>query len=302
MSDLVPAEKFIHVGAIRTRYLEAGEGEPLVLFHGGNMGSGNMAECAEDWELNLPGLARHFRVVAVDKLGQGYTDNPQTDADYTMAATVRHAHDFLIALGLERVNIAGHSRGGYLVARLTLDHPDLIKACIIVDTNTLAPGVPASQQVLANPPAPRLSRHSQRWIIQHYSFSPTHITESWLGRMCDVSALSKSFEAVEKMRNQKLSEKQFMPYLNMDKSDVFARLRDHGMNRPTLVMWGKNDPTAILAQGQIIFDLVASRQAEAQMCVLNRAGHFCFREQPGAFNAAVTGFIDGLYPLAGSKF
>jgi pimeloyl-ACP methyl ester carboxylesterase len=58
-------------------------------------------------------------------------------------------------------------------------------------------------------------------------------------------------------------------------------------------MWGKNDPTAILAQGQIIFDLVARRQAETQMCVLNRAGHFCFREQPAAFNSAVTGFIKG---------
>ena len=299
MSDRAPyekfvAENFIDVDGIRTRYLEAGEGEPLVLFHGGNMGSGNMAECAEDWELNLAGLSRHFRVVAVDKLGQGYTDNPRTDADYTMAATVRHAHDFLVAMGLERVNIAGHSRGGYLVARLTLDYPDLIKACIIVDTNTLAPGVPASQWVLGNPPVPRLSRESQRWIIQHYSYSPTHITESWLDRICAVAALPKSIEAVEKMRIQKLSAKQFMPNLNMNKNEVFARLRDNGMKRPTLVMWGNNDPTAILAQGQIIFDLVASRQAEAQMCVLNRAGHFCFREQPAAFNAAVTGFIKGL--------
>jgi pimeloyl-ACP methyl ester carboxylesterase len=294
MSGFAPAEKFVDVGGIRTRYLEAGEGEPLVLFHGGNMGSGNMAECAEDWELNLSGLARRFRVVAIDKLGQGYTDNPLTDADYTMAATVRHARDFLMEMGIARANIAGHSRGGYLVARLTLDYPDLIKSCIIVDTNTLAPGVPASQQVLANPPVPRLSRESQRWIIQHYSFSPTHITESWLDQICDVAALPKSVEAVEKMRNQRLSAHQFMPNLNMDKGDVFARLRDDGMRRPTLVMWGKNDPTAILAQGQIIFDLVASRQAEAQMCVLNRAGHFCFREQPTAFNAAVQGFVDGL--------
>lgn len=294
MSDFAPAEKFIDVGGVRTRYLEAGEGEPLVLFHGGNMGSGNMAECAEDWELNLPGLARRFRVIAVDKLGQGYTDNPRTDADYTMAATVRHACDFLIALGLERANIAGHSRGGYLVARLTLDYPDLIKSCIIVDTNTLAPGVAASQWVLANPPVPRLSRESQRWIIQHYSFSPTHITDSWLDRICEVAALPKSIEAVIKMRDERLSAHQFMPFLNRDKGDVFARLRDQGVNRPTLVMWGKNDPTAILAQGQVIFDLVASRQADARMCVLNQAGHFCFREQPAAFNAAITGFVDGL--------
>ena len=294
MNDPEPVEKFIDAGGVRTRYLEAGEGEPLVLFHGGNMGSGNMAECAEDWELNLSGLARNFRVIAVDKLGQGYTDNPLTDDDYTMAATVRHAYDILVALDLKCVNVAGHSRGGYLVARLTLEHPDKIKSCIIVDTNTLAPGVAASQWVLANPPVPRLSRESQRWIIEHYSFSPTHITESWLDRICEVAALPKSKEAVEKMRYQKLGAKQFMPRLNLDKGEVFARLRDRGMPRPTLVIWGKNDPTAILAQGEIIFDLVAGRQRQARMCVLNRAGHFCFREQPAAFNEAVTGFINGI--------
>lgn len=294
MSAVSPSENYVDVGGIRTRYLQAGEGEPLVLFHGGNMGSGNMAECAEDWELNIPGLARCFRVIAVDKLGQGYTDNPATDADYTMAATVRHARDFLITLGLGHINIAGHSRGGYLVARLALDYPDLIKSCVIVDTNTLAPGVAASQWVLANPPVPRLSRESQRWIIQHYSHSPSHITEKWLDQIYAVAALPKSRIAGEKMRNQQLSAKQFMPRLNQDKGDVFARLRDHGLPCPTLVIWGKNDPTAILAQGQIIFDLIASRQPQSQMCVLNQAGHFCFREQPAAFNAAVSGFIDSL--------
>jgi pimeloyl-ACP methyl ester carboxylesterase len=30
----------------------------------------------------------------------------------------------------------GHSRGAYLVARLTLEHPELFKTCILVDTNT----------------------------------------------------------------------------------------------------------------------------------------------------------------------
>ena len=209
MSAIAPIEKYIDVGGIRTRYLEAGQGEPLVLFHGGNMGSGNMAECAEDWELNLPGLARDFRVIAVDKLGQGYTDNPLKDADYTMAATVCHASDFIRELGLAPANIAGHSRGGYLVARLTLDHPDLIKTCIVIDTNTLAPGIPASQQVLANPPVPRLNRESQRWIIQHYSFSATHITETWLDRICEVAVLSKSLEAGEKMRKHEKEKKNF---------------------------------------------------------------------------------------------
>ncbi|MDC0033552.1 hypothetical protein OAJ57_03190, partial [Alphaproteobacteria bacterium] len=87
--------------------------------------------------------------------------------------------------------------------------------------------------------------------------------------------------------NVAMSEKQ-----PAEKYNVFARLRNHGVQRPTLVMWGKNDPTALLAQGEIIFDSVARRQPRARMCVLNSGGHFCFREQSDAFNEAVVGFVD----------
>ena len=73
--------------------------------------------------------------------------------------------------------------------------------------------------------------------------------------------------------------------------NFLLNLRDNGIKRPTLVMWGKNDPTAIVEQGQIIFDLIAAKQRQTQMCVLNHAGHFCFREQPGLFNSRVSEFV-----------
>ncbi|NKB22154.1 MAG: alpha/beta fold hydrolase [Alphaproteobacteria bacterium] len=286
--------QYINVDGIKTRYFEAGQGPSLVLFHGGNMGSGNLCECAEDWELNFMELSRHCHVIAVDKLGQGYTDNPLKNNEFTMNATVSHAFDFLTALGLRSIHVAGHSRGGYLVCRLALDHADLIASCTIVDTNTLAPGTPRSAQVLAHPPEPRLSRESQRWIIEHYSHNPTHITKSWLDAVSEVAALSKSIEAHQKMTIGGLSKKQFMPRLAEDRSRIFSDLRDKGIKCPTLVMWGKDDPTAVLAQGEIIYDLIAAHQPRTEMAVLNHAGHFCFREQPQAFNARLMGFINSI--------
>src|SRR5690348_12819649 len=77
----------IDVDGIRTRYYEDGTGEPLVLFPGGVFGTHYSLDA---FSLNLPALARHFRVIAVDKLGQGHTDNPKTDADYSVAALLRH--------------------------------------------------------------------------------------------------------------------------------------------------------------------------------------------------------------------
>lgn len=151
-------EKYIDIEGIRTRYFEAGSGPHLVLFHGGHFGSHDAADCAEDWSLNFDGLAQWFHVVAVDKIGQGFTDNPKSDEDYTMAAVVQHAYDFLKTLGLRIVHPVGHSRGAYLVARLVLEHPELFTSCILVDTNTLAPGISKNETVMANPPLPRLIR------------------------------------------------------------------------------------------------------------------------------------------------
>ncbi len=54
-----------------------------------------------------------------------------------MASVVRHAHRFLVTMGLEGAHVIGHSRGGYLVARLTLLHPEIVKSCVIVDSGTL---------------------------------------------------------------------------------------------------------------------------------------------------------------------
>ena len=80
--------RYIDVDGIRTRYLEMGSGGPvLVLVHGGIFGS---YWNANDWEHNLPVLAREFRVLALDKLGCGYTDNPRTDDDYRTGAMVDH--------------------------------------------------------------------------------------------------------------------------------------------------------------------------------------------------------------------
>jgi 2-hydroxy-6-oxo-6-(2'-carboxyphenyl)-hexa-2,4-dienoate hydrolase len=72
-------ERFIDVDGIRTRYFDKGSGEVLVLFHGSHLGTNDACESALDWELNFDRLAEWFRVIAVDKLGQGHTDNPKRD-------------------------------------------------------------------------------------------------------------------------------------------------------------------------------------------------------------------------------
>lgn len=284
-------EKYVEVDGIRTRYFEKGRGETLVLFHGGNFGSHDAADCALDWNLNFDTLSQWFHVFAVDKIGQGFTHNPLNDGDYTMAAVVKHALGFLHALGLNRVHIVGHSRGAYLVARMTLEQPDLMKSCILVDSNTLAPGVGRNDIVMANPPQPRLSRESQRWVLERYSFGHDHITEEWLDAVTQVAQQPKYREAVHKMEEAGLKTTLFLPQLARQKEETLGWLRDRGLNKPTLVVWGYNDPTAPLDMGLRLFDLITAREPKSQMHIINQAGHFSYREHPAEFNEVLRGFI-----------
>lgn len=283
--------KFVDVNGIETRYFEQGSGEAIVLIHGGVFGSNDFADCAFDWDLNFDGLARWFRVVAFDKLGQGLTDNPETDSDYTMAAVMRHAIAFLEALDLRNVHVVGHSRGAYVAARMTLERGDLIKSCIPVDTNTLAPGVGRNHIVFAHAPEPRLSRDSQRWVLERYSYGHAHITEEWLDAATEVARLPKYRTAVRKMIDEGLRKSLFLTMHTREKEETLGWIRDRGLGKPTLLVWGRNDPTATLAQGLRLFELFASSERRSRMHILNQAGHFSFREHPKEFNEILRAFI-----------
>lgn len=286
--------KFIDADGIKTRYFEQGNGEPLVLWHGSHFGTQDACDSALDWELNFDALSEWFRVIAVDKLGQGHTDNPKTDADYTPDAVVEHAHGFLKAMKLQNVHVGGHSRGGYVATRLTLLHPEIVKSCIIIDSGSLAPGPSTTELVMADRPTPYLSRESQRWVVEHYSYGSDHITEGWIDAAVEIAQSSKYQESVRKMNDQGLKDKLFMPQLTLDKEECLQWMLQGRLKTPTLVVWGYNDPTAQFKRGQALFEFVANSTENAQMHVINKAGHFCYREHPEQFNLAVKGFIESL--------
>jgi 2-hydroxy-6-oxonona-2,4-dienedioate hydrolase len=282
--------RFGHVAAARTRYWEAGAGEPLILVHGGEFGD---LYSLDAWSLNLTDLATTFHVFAFDRLGQGFTDNPRARDRYTIDAVMEHVTAFVETVAPSPAHLVGHSRGGFLVMRLALERPDLACTVTIVDSNTAAPENPAF-------PSGRFYEDLERRIPgparpdivdvepQLQSYSAVHITDDFLERRRKLASLPKLSEAY--LDGEPGRRATWESGLDRLRRDALSRIDRDGMPVPVLVVWGRDDPSAPLPLGLDLFDRLSAESSEVQLHVINRAGHYAFREHPMTFNALVRAF------------
>jgi pimeloyl-ACP methyl ester carboxylesterase len=281
----MPPAKWLDVGGTRTCYYEAGSGDPVVLIYGGATGVADSTECAGTWNLNFLPIAARFHAIAYDKIGQGYTDNPRSDGDYTIGAVVQHAAAFIHALDLPPVHVVGHSRGGYAATRLTLERPDLIRSLTIINSSTLSPGVGTNEVVLAGCPHPPFTRESARWIYEQYCFSDEVVTDEWINIVSDVMRQPKYRDSVTKMVTELLNVKVFLPHLARQKKETLELITAGRLQRPAQVFWGQNDCTAAIERGLALFRMIEDHDRNAAFHAINQSGHFPFREQASQFNS-----------------
>jgi 4,5:9,10-diseco-3-hydroxy-5,9,17-trioxoandrosta-1(10),2-diene-4-oate hydrolase len=80
---------------------------------------------AESWRHNIPELARHGRVIALDLPGFGRSGKPRRA--YTLCFLAQALDGLLRALKVDTVRLVGHSLGGAVIARFALDHPGRVE-------------------------------------------------------------------------------------------------------------------------------------------------------------------------------
>ncbi|MBV9119764.1 MAG: alpha/beta hydrolase [Chloroflexi bacterium] len=278
--------KFCDIEGVRTRYYEAGSGEPMLLCHGGLPG----ASSANVWTLNIPGLGEHFHVFAADKMGSGLTDNPDLGRAHTISEQTEHIYRFIRSRGVDGgLHLVGQSFGGYTATRIALEHPELVKTLTIVDSATTAPEVGdynerRRQAVESNPPKDK--REEVVRGLRRLSYDPAHISEEFIEAALHISETPK----MKAWRESGL-DRPFLESQQTQKRETLAWIEAGRLTMPVLLHWGANDPTAILAQGQALFELIARTNARLRMVTLNHAGHFHFREYPAEFNENVIRFI-----------
>lgn len=255
--------RYAQAGPFELRYLEAGSGPPLVLVHG------LASNALQDWGRLVAPLARRYHVYAPDLPGFGRSERP-ANADYSIPMQVEALRAFLEAVGVSRARVAGISMGGWIVARLAGEHPELVERLVVVAPAGMRPE--DSAPIPAEALLPRDEAGVRRLIatIRHKPpAAPSFLVRDILAERLREEWIVR--RALESMRPGK-------DWLN----GTLARAE-----MPVLIVWGKQDALLPVAYA-------ASLQAEfkhATLTVLDGCGHVPMADCPQQFDAVMTAFL-----------
>ncbi|HEY7064174.1 MAG TPA: alpha/beta hydrolase [Chloroflexota bacterium] len=234
---VVPAVRGLRetVYGVKTHYVHAGEGEPLVLIHGGGPG----ASGATGWPKTIPVLAQHFHVYAIDLIGNGDTDKPLIE--YSFQTLVEHVAGFIDALNLGPVRICGNSQGAYVTIKYTLDNPGRVTRAALISTGSVAKAVGLSDEGKALT-LPRYdgSKASLRKFMEAILNDPSVITDELVDTRYAAATQPGHFEMQESLGKYR----QLMARDASHRQVYEIRERLAALQVPWCVIWAGADRTA----------------------------------------------------------
>jgi pimeloyl-ACP methyl ester carboxylesterase len=145
-----PDSLFVTVDGVKTRYVVKGEGESIILIHG-------FASSLYTWRQCLDPLSEHFRVIALDLKGFGYSDKPPSE--YSIGEYVEFLSQFMDSIGIDKATLCGNSMGGLIAWRTALKYPERVDRLILVDAGgypSERTGLPSFLKLARLPGAGRL--------------------------------------------------------------------------------------------------------------------------------------------------
>jgi pimeloyl-ACP methyl ester carboxylesterase/UDP:flavonoid glycosyltransferase YjiC (YdhE family) len=137
-AKLPRSDGYVDRGGVRIHYEVYGDGPDTILF----IPPWSITH-SRIYKAQLPWLSDSYRCIAYDQRGNGKSDRPGRDADYTSDQYVADALAVLDATGTDAAILVGMSLGGGLAAMLAAHHPKRTRAAILLGTTaSIGPGHP----------------------------------------------------------------------------------------------------------------------------------------------------------------
>jgi 4,5:9,10-diseco-3-hydroxy-5,9,17-trioxoandrosta-1(10),2-diene-4-oate hydrolase len=273
------ASTTIDVGTRAIHLVEAGDGPPVLMLHGGGPGASGVSNYAR----NIAALARRFRVLVPDLPGYGMSGKSlsRTDPFGDLAESML---DLLAALGIRRAPIVGNSLGGACALRMALERPDRVSRLVL-----MGPGGIGTSRSLPTPGLRRLFGYYEgdgptiekmrAFVRNDLVFDSRAITDDLIRTRFE-SSLDR-----EVVANPPLRRPRGLAVLM--RMDLMRDPRLAGLQTPTLVLWGTEDRVNRPSGGR----LLQRRMPHCDLYLFSRTGHWVQWERPDDFNAVTTAFL-----------
>jgi pimeloyl-ACP methyl ester carboxylesterase len=251
---------------VRLAWESQGEGAPALLMHG-------LGYTREGWGPLRELLARRYRVLSYDNRGIGESDIPP--GPYTVEELAGDAAQVLDEAGIERAHVVGTSLGGFAAQALAAERPERVDRLVLVGTS---PG---------GPDAFPLPEGTVRLMAEAPSLAP----EVALRRFVENAlAPDAPVELVDEVFAYRMAHPpdpagwgaQAAAGMGWDAGDRLERIA-----APTLVVAGTAD--AVVDHRNAV--VLAGAIAEAELELLEGAGHLVFWERGEEFAALVERFL-----------
>jgi proline-specific peptidase len=271
----------------RLAYERTGAGSTLVC-HGGGPGFSSL------YLGDLGGLDERLELVLLDPRGTGGSDRPPDPQAYAIADYVADVEELRAHLGLDRMNLFGHSHGGIVAMAYAALHPHRVERLILA--STLARWAPEQEQAM------------KQWMAS-LADEPWH---------ADAKAAIEAEQAGEFTTDEEMAElglREFPFYFASygdDERAYVETLRTDTANADTLryfnqEIWESFDlrpelaritaPTLVITgaedfiAGPVSAGEIEQGIGDVSKVIIPDCGHFIFVDAPEAFGEAVVSFL-----------
>ena len=282
-TDALGAEVRYHdAGGWRTRVVEAGQGEPVIMMHG-------LSGHAESFVRNVVPLAQAgFRAISMDAIGHGYSSKP-LDVTYHSPLFVEHLKRFMDAIGARKAHLVGQSLGGWTAMNFAQQYPDRVRSIVSVTGAGILLEDEASKkkseeihkqvQTVTQNALQTPTREGVRKRLEWLMLDPKSVTDELVETRYTIFMLPDSRQAMPKMVQEQPGEGN-RAHLMREK-DLAA------LSVPTYVIWTDHNPTMPAS--------IAERAAKiipgAKYSLVEGAGHWPQFEKPEVTNKLLIDFL-----------
>lgn len=269
-------EKWAEVAGRKVRYFKTGSGPELVLLHG-LLGS---ADC---WNEVVPRLASESTAYALDMIGSEVSAGTP-GMETSLEAAADGVIEFLDAIGLKRVDLAGTSYGGAVAMVVAARHPERVRNLVLH-----APTNPYSHS------ADSLIRFYRTrfggWFAHRLLRMPRRLQDLALARVCGADSEIANLlleKYVSLLRRPGIIEHHLtvLRHLFADMkvlSGYLKQLKHH----PVLLLWGTQDRAVSMSSGLMLQSVLEN----SLLTLIPGAGHLPFEECPEEFSQAINRYL-----------